>query len=608
MKQQYLLLTLYIGLITATISAEKNYCTFNHFTVFGDSYSDIGNANPIPNPYCLAAENPPYAPATNPGALLWDQVVAAALCVPFTPSKDGGTDYAVSLATSAQVLAQVQAYTKSPNAPLCNNLFAIEPSFVDFALGLFVPPLMQVVPPIAPVVDNVVNTVNTLSDAGASYIIASNMTNLSLLPVVSFFRDIDYGNQGPVAQQTTTLFNEQVRIALNALCTDVIQLDFFGLQEEVFADPAAYGFTQLVVPCCCPAPNFCAVDNPDCTGSFFWDFGNLAGRAHKLFGDYTVSVLCAPQQFAQLGQAALGSIFAHNFALQHYLTIPEYTYTSGKRPYFFVTGGYAPRVLGVKPSYCCQTLNNQSFDIIGGLLYPIREDVYIGGSYGYTRSSSKHDHGDNHINMNTFSFFGNFHKEHYYINFLLNGGPLNNSMSRCVQLLDTRRTARGSSSGSQVGINSAGVYYLLNRNHIQFGPCVDLEYNRIKIGGYEECGAGSANIYYNTHILNSVITGIGLQAQWDHSYSGGDFTANINLLANKDWKNNNQDIYFHVASIEGSHGKLPVCVPHSAFAVLNVHTQFISTRDVTFTLGYQGRFGGDDLNNQVVNFGIGKSF
>ena len=121
-KCQKISIALLVSVTMAT--AKVPFCTFNHLTVFGDNYSDIGNAGPIPDPYCLATENPPFAPDTNPGAKLWDQVVAAALRVPFEPSKDGGTDYAVSLATSAQVLNQSQSYVQLPNAPVCNNLFA----------------------------------------------------------------------------------------------------------------------------------------------------------------------------------------------------------------------------------------------------------------------------------------------------------------------------------------------------------------------------------------------------------------------------------------------------------------------------------------------------
>jgi len=595
-------------LLAANLYLDAKNCCFNALTAFGDSYTDIGNAGPIPVPYCVTMEEPPYAPDTNPGGKIWVQDVAATLCLPLKPSSQGGTDYAFSDNTSAQVLGQVQAYVNFPNAAAsCKNLFVVQPAVADLAVPLFMP-VNFFSAPVEPVVNNIVASLKTLQGAGARYTILPNGIDISELPVAIFFEGI-FGRSRVPAAELSSSFNAALLAAVNNLCFDVIQVDSYGLQHEVIDDPASFGFTNVTTACCCGAPTFCTTTpGGDCSTFYYWDFANPTGAAHQLFADYVTSVLSGPQCFAQLAETPLGAIFAHNVTIKQQLA-PVRADCSLKEPYIFVGGNYSPHL--ERAATCWPNVGRQrakSFTVAVGGIYPCSDTSVVGLSYGFTRPTTKDQSCcPEKIMLNTISTFANFYNTNYYVTLLLQASALHADMQRSFNLAAKKTLACGSTHGNQFGLSTDGAYYFLTGCHGKMGVIGDIDYNRIKVKGYTEQGAGVANLRYCDRVRNSIVTGIGLQGIFETDLCGGSFVANMFMLGNKDWKQGG-DVRFNVATLPGSHARLPACRPHEVFGSIGLDLNFAHCCGAVLTAGYHARFGKAHLQDQVVSFSLGYGF
>ena len=86
--------------------------------------------------------------------------------------------------------------------------------------------------------------VGILSAAGARYIMVFNLPDAGKTPfgVAS--------GQGPLISALSSFYNDTLNTGLNALHIDIIRLDVFGLLNEVLADPATYGLTNVSTPAC----------------------------------------------------------------------------------------------------------------------------------------------------------------------------------------------------------------------------------------------------------------------------------------------------------------------------------------------------------------------
>lgn len=580
-------------------------CHFKNLTAFGDSSTDIGNAPARPESICPSGSGN-SAPDTNPGCRIWIQGVAKDLCIIIRPSSQGGTDYAFSAAattTAAQVLAQAQSYVASPNAPVCNNLFAVRPSIQDFISEIV---LNQVTPTpafIESVADTTVETIRTLHDAGACYIVVPNMINLGNLPIFV----IDGPAEQTIGTQTSEQFNAALLEKTNALCFDVIQVDAFGLEKEVFAHPCCFGFSNLTVGCCCPCP-LSGTPAPDCCSSYYWDLLDQSGRAHKLFSDYVGSVLTGPVCYAHMAEIPLEALYAHNVTLKQQLA--PVRSNDLQCPTFFLGSNYCP-LLQQPTSKCCSGKQEKatSFSLVAGGLYPFTDRCLGGISYGFSRPRSRSSSCcafDS--NMHTMSLFASHYTSCYYVNIVANASAFDIHSQRTFDLGSKRTTASGSTHGNQAGVTAEGTYYFTPANPIHCGLTASFAWSRTKTHGYTEHHAGSANLTYNDFVQNAVATGLGFEATSSKQYCSGNLIVNLFSMVQKDWKVHKRDVKFHVASLPCSHAAIPICLPFSVVLASGLDASFTAKNGMVATGGFHAKIGAKKYFATVFSFALGWNF
>jgi phospholipase/lecithinase/hemolysin len=239
---------------TANVSAQA----FSRIINIGDSLSDVGNVNSItgglyPGQY--------YYNGRYSNGALWNEDLAVALSLPATKMSrsTGGLDYAVGgshtgSGNTSFVLpnagAQVTSFLAA-NTPTANDLVTIwtgANDFIDGGTNTTTP------------ANNVKAHVQQLVNAGVKNILVINLPPIGETP--------RYRGTAERATMNTraSQFNSLLSTNLDAIATasptvTIYRADMFALFNQLLANPAAYGFTNVTDPAL--RSDNTVVSNPD---------------------------------------------------------------------------------------------------------------------------------------------------------------------------------------------------------------------------------------------------------------------------------------------------------------------------------------------------------
>lgn len=133
---------------------------------------------------------------------------------------------------------------------------------------------------------NITNFVGELAGMGAQHIVVANLPNIGLTPEA-------VGN--PLVQQVASSysigFNQLLAGGLNSLqaanpTLDLVQFDTYSLFNQIYANPALYGFSNVTEAC---FDGITACANPD--SYLFMDNVHPTTRTHEIFGAAIVSAV-----------------------------------------------------------------------------------------------------------------------------------------------------------------------------------------------------------------------------------------------------------------------------------------------------------------------------
>lgn len=316
------LLTAAIALAAAPAFAQPGDSPFTQTIFFGDSLTDGGFFRSLLPP---SVQNVTGQFTTNPG-YVWSQYLAdyydsnanvAWKATGATPLLSTGNNWAVggarvgtdsvgALGYTPSLASQYSAYlasghTVDPNALYtvwggANDLFAVQanPSQASAIIG--------------GAVTAQVGLVGALTQAGAQYILVPTIPDLGLTP------SSRAGGAAAMAQGTalTNSYNSALFGGLASAGLHVIPLDTFHFLQEVVASPGQYGITNVTGTACQPqitaqslTCNPTSLVDPGAPNSYlFADGVHPTSGAHKVIGDFAISVIEGPRQIAILPRSA----------------------------------------------------------------------------------------------------------------------------------------------------------------------------------------------------------------------------------------------------------------------------------------------------------------
>jgi len=317
------LLTAAIALAAAPAFAGPADSPFTQTIFFGDSLTDGGFFRSLLPP---SVQNVTGQFTTNPG-YVWSQYLAdyydsnadvAWKATGATPTlSPGGNNWAVggartgtdsvgALGYTPSLASQYARYLSSGNTVDPNALYIVWGGANDLFAVQANPAQAQAI--IGGAVTAQIGLVGALTQAGAQYILVPTIPDLGLTP------SSRAGGAVAMAQGTalTNSYNSALFGGLASAGLHVIPLDTFHFLQEVVANPGAYGITNVTGTACQPqitaqslTCNPTSLVNPGAPNSYlFADGVHPTSGAHKVIGDFAISVIEGPRQIAILPRSA----------------------------------------------------------------------------------------------------------------------------------------------------------------------------------------------------------------------------------------------------------------------------------------------------------------
>jgi len=352
-----------------------------------------------------------------------------------------------------------------------------------------------------------VGLVQTLTDAGARYIMVPTMPDVGITP---------FGlSQGPAGSAgisaLVTGYNQTLFGGLSAAGLRVIPLDTFHFLREITASPGTYGFINVTTPACgtaaslgCNPANF--VDPTAAETFAFADGVHPTTGAHRLLAQFAASVLEAPNQIAVLphSEAVTGRARAERVAAQ-LQTAPT---TDGMRWWSDLRGDFQRYDSGDRYDGSGPALT-VGVDWHGGALT-------WGGFLGYGRQSL--DWGDNRGDFDqTDSTIGGYlgwHGANAWVAGQLSYSQLDFDTDRQIPLGPALRTHHGDTDGTNTTVGIAAGWDFVHEA-LRHGPVASLLSQSIDVDGFAESEpALSTSLAYPDQSFDSLIGSVGWQASY----------------------------------------------------------------------------------------------
>ena len=237
---------------------------YSELVVFGASLNTSGNGGPP------AADTPPYSPGRWSNGMVAAEYLAAGLGLPLSASSAGGNNYAVGGANTATIRAQGTAYlSDAGGAANAGALYLIWAGGVDLGQG------------VSPAVSagNITGLIADLQSAGARNFLFLNLYDLGFSPN-------GIGSPSPGVSASNQAYADALAGVRAGLDINLLELDVFGLFNQVRAAPGAYGLTN-VANACYDALIFGGGSQALCAdpGSYFWwDTAHPTTAGHAIIG------------------------------------------------------------------------------------------------------------------------------------------------------------------------------------------------------------------------------------------------------------------------------------------------------------------------------------
>lgn len=264
-------------MVVLTTSLQKTR-PITEMYVFGDSLSDVGTVFRL-----TAGMYPPqayYFQGRYSNGQVWVEYLASRLRLSATQTYNfaygGATTSSNSNSLVPGLLTQVQSFTQTHQKTNPDGLYVLWAGANDYLQG--------VSNATAPV-ENVTKAIASLVDVGAKKILVANLPNLGQLPATR-----TNGNSKSL-NELTQAHNQGLRRSLKILSQQysdlqTATLDANTLYREAIANPAAFGFTNVISACMSSPASYAKPDQ-----FLFWDSIHPTTAAHRILGETAFSAI-----------------------------------------------------------------------------------------------------------------------------------------------------------------------------------------------------------------------------------------------------------------------------------------------------------------------------
>ncbi len=525
---------------------------------FGDSLTDAGTFAPF-----LPEGTGKFT--TNPGPM-WSEIFAERFGYAADPATLGGTNYAQGgaritglpgvpstnplTAAALPIATQIDTFLEDVGGHADPHAFyAVWGGANDMFVAQTLP-ADQVSTYLALTAGQEVTAIGKLSAAGAKYILVPNLPDIGITPF-----GLSLGPSGSAAATAgASGYNLLLYRGLSAAGLRVIPADSFHLLQEVAANGARYGFTDVTHPACgatssliCTSANFVA---PNADKTFlFADGVHPTSGGHELIADYFYSIVAAPFKLGLLPQTAVRNRTTYLRGL--FDQLEQFT-PEGKERHawatatgFFADYGEARRE-GFPFQFAFGADTELGHSRVGLSAYLSRNEV------------SWNDNGGNYdLTDIGVSAYGRFGSGPFKVSAIATVGTQSYNTLRFVELRSALRKMKGETTGTNLSL-STQLGWEFEAGALRHGPTGGLIWQQAEVMGFDEkyaAGEASTAMRFGTQTLRSAQGNLGWAARYT---TGGGVQWFGDLLFLHEFKNKERDVTASLVSTAAPSFDMPL--------------------------------------------------
>lgn len=447
-----------------------------------------------------------------------------------------------------------------------------------------------------------IGQIDALQDAGARTIVVFNLPDLGKTPL-----NVGTANQAG-ASALATIYNLNFNGGLATLKDGIVAIDTYGLFNELTANPAAFGFTNVTGVACAGTSLACGPASagypyaPTSSTYAFADSIHPSGRTHAILANIVTSTISAPGMVSMAPEVALQSAFAHNTAISEALD-SEWAAGSevGKLRGF---SGVQFGQQNADASDYTQALDADHMGLNVGATYRMSEAATFGvvASLGNTEGKAGGQGAFDGSSV-LFGVFGQYEVNGLYGRVALSGGSTDMDISRNIDLLGSTRVETGSTGISHQS-GRAEVGYVFTGENVKHGPFAAVEVNKAEVEAYIEDGDNSTAMRFDAFTRDSNMTHVGYQ------FSGafGNFKPFVRVAWANETNADQVVVRGGTASLPANFSMPGFTPSDESYIDWNVGGSLQFSEGFDGFISYRARTGNDVQDNDSINIGIRKSF
>ena len=447
--------------------------------------------------------------------------------------------------------------------------------------------------------------VKALQSYGAKTIVVFNLPDLGKTP-------LNVGTANATgATALSTVYNLQFEGALATAADGIVAINTFAIINEVTANPAAYGFTNITQAACGPLNLSSLACGPASAGYpyapisstyLFADAIHPSGKAHALLANIVYATITAPGIVSLAPEVAMQSAFNHSTAIGEAL---DSEWAAGRevgkvRGFTAVQFGQ----MNIDATGYSPALDADSMDLNIGATYRSSEAFTFGvaatlgnntGDAGYA--------GEFDGTSVLLGLFGQYEINGLYGRLSYSYGNTDMDISRRIDLGASTRTEEGNTGISQQ-IGSLEVGYVFKGENFTHGPFAGVELNYNDVDGYVENGTSSTAMRFDEFSRDSNMTSLGYQ------FTGtfGGVQPFIRAAYVTETNTDQTFVRGGTASMPGNFSLGGYAPTDDSFIDWDLGVSMKFAESFDGFISYRGRTGNDQQDNGTFNLGLRKTF
>jgi outer membrane lipase/esterase len=295
---------------------------------------------------------------------------------------------------------------------------------------------------------------------------------------------------------------------------NLLYFDGNRLFTAIFANPAAYGFTNTTTPACPAGALGCAVA---ADGHMFADPVHWSTSLHKVVSDWIYSSLEGASRVGLLAQVPMGRSGAQWRAIDGRLR--EFQNFGYQGQGFFVTGDYAS---SDKDAYAgLPSANGSGGSFVLGYEKAFSEQLFAGATLGYGHAPFDlgNDLGTVKYDEWALSAFVAHKSGNFYANALATYSWLDYQSTRTINLGSFSSSERGDTRGGQFGAK-AQIGYNFVVGDLLHGPLAGLAWEKVRVDGFSEQSSSASAMSFGDQTRESLRSRLGWQVAAETIWCG----------------------------------------------------------------------------------------